>query len=424
VGVFEREHLDNGVRILTARMPHSQSTAVYLGFAVGARFETSERRGIAHFVEHMLFTGTERRPTMTALSGEVDALGAQFNAVTRKESTAYYVRCTSEHVDRALDILVDMARNSTFEPSEVEREKGVITEEMKMVYQSPREYVDENFEALLYGDTPLGRNVLGTEETVSAADRDSLVGFVQEWYTAPRIVVGIAGGVEADQRGRIEELLGDVPAGNGAVTVVAPVELDGRPQRVAIEQKDTKQAEIVLGAPSFPLDHPDRFAVAIVRAVLGGGMSSRLTRELVSGLGLAYNASAIVAAYADAGSIWAQSGVNAEKADEAVSTIVRELRRLAEEPVPPEELDKAKNYARGRFVFEIETPRGLMNNAIRRELVEGEAPEPEEILAGLAAVTAEDVQRVAREIFAPGSLRLAVIGPFDDAARFEEFLAG
>ena len=422
MGVFERQHLDNGVRILTARMPHSQSTAVYLGFAVGARYETSERRGIAHFVEHMLFTGTERRPTMTALSGEVDALGAQFNAVTRKESTAYYVRCTTEHVDRALDILVDMARNSTFEPAEVEREKGVITEEMNMVYQSPREYVDENFEALLYGDTPLGRNVLGTEETVSAIDRESLVGFVRDWYTAPRIVVGIGGGVDADLRGRIEQLLGDVPAGNGA-TAAAPAELDGRPDRVSIEQKDSKQAEIVLGAPTFPLDHPDRFVVGIVRAVLGGGMSSRLTRELVSGLGLAYNASAIVQAYADAGSIWAQSGVNAEKADEAISTIVRELRRLAEEPVPPEELDKAKNYARGRFVFEIETPRGLMNNAMRRELVEGESPEPEEILAGLAAVTAEDVRRVAGEVFARGSLRLAVIGPFDDVARFEGLLA-
>src|SRR5262245_19973099 len=221
-------------------MPHSQSTAVYLAFAVGARYETTERRGIAHFVEHMLFTGTERRPSMTALSGEVDALGAQFNAVTRKESTAYYVRCTNEHVDRGLDILVDMARNSTFEPAEVEREKGVITEEMNMVYWSPREYVDENLEALLYGDTPLGRNVLGTEETVSAVDREALVGFVGEWYTAPRIVVGIGGGLEDDLRGRIEELLSDVPTGDGA-TAAARAEPDGRPERVSIEEKDTKQ---------------------------------------------------------------------------------------------------------------------------------------------------------------------------------------
>jgi predicted Zn-dependent peptidase len=422
VGVFEREHLDNGVRILTARMPHSQSAAVYLGIAVGARYETRPHSGIAHFVEHMLFTGTERRPTMTALSGEVDALGAQFNAITRKESTAYYIRCTTEHVDRALDILVDMARNSTFAPGEVEREKGVINEEMNRVYQSPREYVDEILEALLYGDTPLGWPVIGTKETVAEVDRDALVGFVRDWYTAPRIVVGIGGGIggDLDVRGRVEELLGDLSGGDGVPA--APAVLNGSGARVAIEQKDSAQAEIALGAPTFSLGHPDRFVLAIVRALLGGGMSSRLTRELVSGRGLAYNASAVIAAYVDTGSIWAQSGVNAEKADEAVAAIVHELRRLADEPVPADELEKARNFARGRFVFEIETPRGLMGYAMRRELVEGECPEPDEILAGLAGVTAEDVQRVAREVFAPGALRLAVIGPFDDPASFEALL--
>jgi predicted Zn-dependent peptidase len=357
---------------------------------------------------------------MTALSGEVDSLGAQFNAITRKESTAYYIRCTTEHVDRALDILIDMARNSTFVPSEIEREKGVIAEEMNMVYQSPREYVDEVFEALLYGDRPLGRPVLGTKESVAAADRDSLVSFVRDWYTAPRLVVGIAGGIEGDLRGRVEELLGDVPGGDGGAD---PAELDGSGERVAIEHKDTAQAELALGAPSFPLGHPDRFVLAIIRALLGGGMSSRLYRELVSGRGLAYTVTAVVESYVDAGAIWAQGGVNAEKADEAVALIARELRRLAAEPVPPDELEKARNYARGRFVFEIETPHGLMGYAIRRELVEGRSPEPEEVLAGLGAVTAEDVQRVAREVFAPGALRVAVIGPFEDTARFEPLLA-
>lgn len=419
MGVFERDELPNGVRILTARMPHSQSAAVFLGVGAGARCEAREDRGAAHFVEHMLFTGTERRPTMTALSSEVDALGAQFNASTRKESTTYYVRSTSEHVERGLDILVDMIRNSLFDPAEIEREKGVITEEMNMVYQSPREYVDELFEELLYGDTPLGRPVIGVEETVAAATRDSLTSFKRDWYTGPRIVVGIAGGVEGDLRGRIEELLGDLPSDNGAF---APAEFDDSGRRVFLEQKDTKQADLALGARTVPLGHPDRWAVEVTRTLLGGGMSSRLYHEVVAERGLAYSVKAIVRPYADAGSLFAQAGVNAEKVDEAVQVIVEQLRRLADEPVPPDELDKARNYARGRFVFEVETPRGLLGYSVRQEVVQGGTVEPEDVLAGLAAVTAEDVQRVANEVFAPGALRLAVIGPFDDPARFEPLL--
>jgi predicted Zn-dependent peptidase len=421
VTVFEKQVLANGVRVLTARMAHAQSMACFLGFAAGSRYENAETAGTAHFVEHMLFCGTERRPSMTALSAEVDALGAQFNASTRKESTVYYVRCTTEHVAQALDILVDMTRNSTFDPAEVEREKGVIGEEMNMIYQSPREYVDEIFEALVYGDRPLGRPVIGTKDTVGAADRDTLVGFVRDWYTASRLVVGIAGGVEDDLLGPVEELLGDLPGGEGSFE---PAGLDGSAQRVALEHNESDQADLALGAPTFRLDHPDRYVLAILRALLGGGMSSRLYGELVSNRGLAYTISTVAQSYADVGTIWAQGGVNAEKAEEAVAAIAAEFSRLANEPVPSDELEKAQNYARGNFVFQVETPQGLMSYGVRRELVETGSPEPSAALEGLSAVTAEDVQRVARDVFAPGALRLAVVGPFDDADRFERLLDG
>jgi predicted Zn-dependent peptidase len=400
-------------------MPHAQSVACFLGFAAGSRYETRETSGSAHFVEHMLFTGTERRPSMTALSTEVDALGAQFNATTRKESTVYYVRCTSEHLARGLDILVDMARNSTFDPAEIEREKGVIAEEMNMIYQSPREYVDEIFEALVYGDRPLGWPVIGSRETVAAADRGTLVSFVRQWYTAPRLVVAVAGGIEDDPRPRVEELLGDLPV---AAEDLVESAFDSPDRQVVIEQKDSEQAELAIGAPSFPVGHPDRYVLAIMRALLGGGMSSRLYRGLVSERGLAYAITTVILAYADAGSIWAQGGVNAEKADEAIAAAVGEVRRIAAEPVPEDELEKARNYAWGRFVFQTETPQGLLQYALQRELIEGDCPDPQEVLAGLGAVTVDDVLRVSAELFAPGALRLAVIGPFDDLARFERLL--
>jgi predicted Zn-dependent peptidase len=418
MSVFERDELDNGVRILKAPMPHAQSVACFLGFAAGARYETKETSGTAHFVEHMLFTGTERRPSMTALSGEVDALGAQFNASTRKDSTVYWIRCTSEHLDRSLDILVDMVRNSTFRPEEIEREKGVIAEEMNMIYQSPREYVDENFEALLYGDRPLGWAVIGTKDTVGSADREQLVGFVEQWYRAPRLVVGLAGGID-DVGPRIEELLGGLPTGDGGFEPSA-LAAGGR---VTLEHNDSEQAELAVGAPSVPLGHPDRYALDLLRAVLGGGMSSRLYRELVSGRGLAYTITAVNQLYEDAGATWAQGGVNADKAEEAVELIARELRRLADEPVPADELEKARNYAKGRFVFQVETPQGLMSFALRRELVQGEAPEPAEVLAGFDAVTLDDVQRVAQDVIRDERLNLALIGPFDDPDRFGKLLS-
>jgi predicted Zn-dependent peptidase len=272
----------------------------------------------------------------------------------------------------------------------------------------------------VYGDRPLGWPVIGRRETVAAADREALVSFVRRWYTAPRLVVAIAGGLDGDPHGRVAELLEDLPGGDGGCERAA---LNGDDARVAVEQKDSEQAELAIGAPSFPADHPDRYVLGIIRALLGGGMSSRLYRVLVSERGLAYSIITIIQSYADAGSIWAQGGVNAEKADEAVSTVVRELRRLTEEPVPPDELEKALNYARGRFVFQTETPQGLLQYALSRELIEGRTPEPQEVLDGLGAVTADDVRRVARELFAPGALRLAIIGPFDDPARFERLLA-
>jgi predicted Zn-dependent peptidase len=412
--VFERAVLENGVRVLSAPMPHAQSVACYVGFAAGSRLETRETRGTAHFVEHMLFTGTERRPSMTALASEVDALGAQFNAGTRKESTVYYVRCTTEHVGRALDILADMVRHSTFDAGELEREKGVIAEEMNTIYQSPREYVDEVFEALLYGDRPLGWPVIGTKDSVGAADRGRLLSFVSDWYTAPRLVVGLAGGIDGSL-GSIEEFFGDLGGGNGAS---APAQIEDGPM-VSLDEKETEQAELAVGVPTFGLDHPDRYVLELIRTVLAGGMSSRLYRQLVSELGIAYSVQGMIEAYVDTGSIWAQAGVTIDKAEEAVAAVAAELRRLAGDGIPADELDKARNSAKGRFVFQTETPQGLVAWAIRRELLEGEAPDPSAVLAGFDRVTADDIRRVASELFAPGALRVAAIGPFDDPARFE-----
>jgi predicted Zn-dependent peptidase len=414
--------LQNGLRVLTAPLPHAQSVACYVMLAAGSRYEQDSNRGIAHFAEHMFFKGTERRPTSRELSSIVDGIGGEFNAFTSKEYTAYYIRCAGEQRDTALDVLVDMIRNSKFDAEEVEREKGVIIEEMNMYFDTPRDYVSSIYDELVFGDNPLGWETLGTRETIKAASRDTFIEYIDRWYAPHRMVIGVSGMVGDNLVPRLEELLGDL-GGNGA-GAPAPAAVERTPQpHVRVHTKDSDQAQVCVGVPSYPLEHPDRYALQMLSTVLGTGMSSRLFLEVRERRGLAYYIFGVNQSYTDAGTLFAQGGVDIARIDEAVETIVEQFRRLAEEPVPADELEKARALAKGRFVLQTESPNGLLLFGLRREVLEGKAAEPTELLAGLDAVTADDVQRVAQDLIADEGVRLAVIGPFDDEERFSKLLA-
>jgi predicted Zn-dependent peptidase len=420
VATFDRTTLSNGTRVLTAGMDHAQSVSCFLMYAAGSRYERREESGIAHFAEHMFFKGTERRPTARDIATEIDAIGGEFNAFTGKELTGYYVKCAAETRDVALDVLVDMLRNSRFDTDEIDREKGVIVEEMNMYADTPRSYVGNVWERHMYGDQPLGWDIIGNEETIRAATRDTFRGYLDRWYRPERLVVGLGGKLGDGLHERLEELLGGItPADTGAAESVVLPE-DGSPVRVHTKQSD--QAHVVIGARSYPHGHPDRYAVQLLSTVLGGGMSSRLFTEVRERRGLAYYVFCANNSYADAGALAAQGGVDLNRIDEAIETIVAELRRVAAEPVPAEELEKARSFAKGRFVLGLESPHATIMFGLRRELLEGAAVEPEEVLAGLDAVTVEDVQRVAVDILGK-DLRLALIGPFDEPARFEKLIA-
>jgi predicted Zn-dependent peptidase len=422
MSVFERQTLSNGLRVLTAPLDHAQSVACYIMLAAGSRYEDASNRGIAHFAEHMFFKGTERRPTARDLSMEVDKIGGEFNAFTSKEYTGYYIRCAGEQRDTALDVLVDMLRHSKFDAEELEREKGVIIEEMNMYMDTPRDYVSSVYEELLFGSNPLGWETLGTRETINSATRDTFLDYLDRWYHPPRIVVGVAGMVGNDLMPKLEDLLGDM-SGNGRERPAA-VQVERTPEpRVRVLRKDSDQANVCIGVPSYPLGHPDRYALTLLGTVLGTGMSSRLFLEVRERRGLAYYVFAFNNSYTDNGTLLAQGGVDLKRADEAVKVIADEFRKLADELVGEEELEKARSLAKGRFVLQTESPNGLILFGLRREVLEGAAIEPEELLAGLDAVTAEDVQRVARDVIGGSGLRLAVIGPFDEAETFEALLA-
>jgi predicted Zn-dependent peptidase len=422
MSVYERHTLENGLRVLTAPLPHAQSVACFVMLAAGSRYEQAENRGIAHFAEHMFFKGTERRPTSRDLTTIVDGIGGEFNAFTSKEYTGYYVRCAGADRDVALDVLVDMLRHSKFDPEEVEREKGVILEEMNMYFDTPRDYISSVYEELMFGENPLGWETLGTKETIRGATRETFLEYLERWYTPQRMVVGVSGKVGDDLLPTLEGLLGDM-GGNGAGSPApAQLERDGRP-RVRVHHKDSDQAQICLGVPSYPLEHPDRYALQLLATVLGSGMSSRLFTEVRERRGLAYYVYGMNHSYTDAGTLLAQGGVDLARVDEAVKVVVEQFRRMAEETVPSDELEKARSYAKGRFVLQTESPQGVILFGLRREVLEGRAAEPEEIVAGLDAVTAEDVQRVARDVIRDGALHVAVIGPFEDEERFAKLVA-
>ncbi len=417
--VFEHSTLANGIRVLTAPMPHAQSVSCFIVFAAGSRYEAREESGIAHFAEHMFFKGTPRRPTARAIASEIDGIGGEFNAFTGKELTGYYVKCAAETRDVALDVLSDMLRHSLFDPAEIDREKGVIVEEMNMYFDTPRDYIGGVYEQLLYGDQPLGRDIIGTKETVRAATRETFTSFIDRWYRPERTIVGVGGRIGDGLQGKLEELLGSIDPGPTGSPPTVEIPANGSPVKVHTKQSD--QAHIVLGARSYPVGHPDRYVVQLLATVLGGGMSSRLFTEVRERRGLAYYVFGSNHSYSDAGSLYAQAGVDINRIDDAVATIAGELRRIADEPVPADELEKARAFAKGRFVLSLESPHGTIMFGLRREVLEGGADEPDAVLAGLDAVTAEDLQRVARDILGK-RLHLAVIGPFDDAERFERLL--
>jgi predicted Zn-dependent peptidase len=421
MSVYERHTLSNGLRVLTAPLGHAQSVACYVMLAAGSRYENASNRGIAHFAEHMFFKGTERRPTARDIAMEVDSIGGEFNAFTSKEYTGYYIRCAGERRDQAFDVLVDMLRNSKFDSEELEREKGVIIEEMNMYVDTPRDYIGSVYEELLFGSNPLGWETLGTKATIEGASRETFLDYLGEWYRPSRMVVGCAGAVGDDLMSMLEGLVGDIPDGATGAPTAATIEETTEP-RVRIHRKDSDQANVALGVPSYPVGHPDRYALQLLGTVLGTGMSSRLFLEVRERRGLAYYVFAFNNSFTDAGTLYAQAGVDLKRTEEAVKVIADEFKKLAGEQVPSVELEKARALAKGRFVLQTESPNGLLVTGLRREVLEGEAVEPTEILAGLDAVTAEDIQRVAQDVIGGSGLRCAVIGPFDDEDAFAALL--
>jgi len=413
--------LPNGLRLALHPMPSTYSATVVAVVGTGSRYEDDAQGGISHFLEHMLFKGTRHWPSARQISDTIERLGGRLNASTSREVTSYYTKVPSRHVDTGLDLIADMLRHPLIDPSEVERETGVILEELAQGEDVPATVGAHLLQRTLWGAHPLGRPIIGSRESVSAVTAGTLRAPIGAPNLPPRTVLSVAGNVDPDAlTPRIEELFGDWPAAPAPGTLPAVYPTAG--ERATLARRDG-QAHLYIAAPGLSMDHPDYMAFAILAEILGGGMSSRLFAEVRERRGLAYSVGASAGAMSDHGALAIHAGVAPAKALGALEVILRELHRLSVEPVGGDELERVRGHYEGTLLLALEDSYSVAVRNGRSVLQRGYARTPEESLALVEQVGADDIQRLAAAMTAPDDLRLTVVGPFDDVTPFADVIA-
>jgi predicted Zn-dependent peptidase len=413
--------LENGLRLIMVPMPQMESVTVLVGVGAGSRHETRRVNGLFHFIEHMAFKGTKKRSSTLAIATEVDAVGGEFNAFTDKELTGYFIKLAAKHKKLAFDILSDMLTNSLFNPEEVERERGVIIEEINMYDDLPMRRVAEVFERLLYGDNPMGWNTAGEKKSVQRITRQDFLDYVGDLYFAPNISVCVAGKLVKKTMSHLtSQYFGKLKKyGKKQIKTIKPSQ---RVSKLKLVSKKTEQAHFCLGLSGYELTHPDRWVLGVLSAVLGAGMSSRLFIEVRERRGLAYYVQAEPEFYTDSGYLVARAGVRLNQIEEAIKVMLTEFDCLRQKRVTEKELKKAREFLKGHLILTLEDSKQVAGRYASQLLLEGKLRTPAETMRLIDEVTAADIQRVAKNIFQPKKLNLAIIGPYKNEAPFKKLL--
>jgi predicted Zn-dependent peptidase len=405
-----KDVLPNGLTILTESMSSVRSVSVGIWLRTGARQERVEDNGISHFIEHMLFKGTENR-SAEEIARAADSIGGHLDAFTAKETTNYSIKVLDEHLPRAFSILADLVKNPLFEPAHITNESRVIQEEIKMVEDTPDDLVHEIFTQTYWRGHALGRPILGTRRNVRSFDRKRLVSYFRRHYTPNNILIAAAGHLRHSQ---IVDLVGkefgDRPAGSAPRSGSIPVP---HPHLQVRHKKDLEQVHLCVGAPSYPQPHEKRFPAYILNSVLGGGMSSRLFQNIREKRGLAYAVFSSLSSFHDAGCLSVYAGTATDKARQVIELVLAEFCELKSGPIGPEELQRAKDYLKGSLLLSLESSTSRMGNVARQEMYFGRYISQDEIARSVDAVTAEQVQAVAQEFFHPDRLAITVLGPIN-----------
>ncbi len=410
---FHRTVLPNGLRVLTIPMSSFESVTVLVMVKAGSRYETRENNGISHFLEHMAFKGTEKRPSAIAISTLIDGIGGEFNAFTGKEVTGYYIKSSANHIDLCMDVLSDMLMHSLFDPKEIDKERGVILEEINLYEDTPARKIGDIYERLLYKDTPMGWDISGEKDVIRKIQREDFLFYMSSLYSADNIVIVVAGGIDsAKAKELVNNHFGDMNKFN-TLNYTKVVENQEKPA-VFIKRKTTEQVHIALGVRTVPLEHRDRYPLSLLSAILGGGMSSRLFHEVREKRGLAYYVRSSSEHYQDCGSLVSMAGVDPKRVEEAIKVMVQEYGKIrnSKSEIRNEEVTKAKKFLKGHLVLELEDSRAVAGFYGSQEMLEKKIDTPEEVIAKTKSVSLEDVERVAKRYFVNKGLNLAVIGNF------------
>ena len=428
---FHKTILGNGLRVLTVPMPSFESATVLVMVKAGSRYETKLNNGISHFLEHMAFKGTKKRPSAIQISTLIDGIGGEFNAFTGKETTGYYIKSSSNHIDLCMDVLSDMLTKSLFNEKEIDKERGVILEEINLYEDTPARKIGDIYERLLYKDTPMGWDIAGEKDVIKKIQKEDFVSYMKSLYSADNITVVVAGGIDSSKT----EMLVNKYFGKMHKFDTLPyfkvVENQEKPE-VFIKEKKTEQVHIAIGLRTVPLEHKDQYPLSILSAILGGGMSSRLFHEVREKRGLAYYVRSSSDHYKDCGSLVSMAGVDPKRVEEAIAVILTEYSKVKSQKskVKSEELKKAKEFLKGHLVLELEDSRAVAGFFGSQELLEKKIDSPDEVIAKINKVTMDQIEHVAKKYFVENGLNLAVIGNFPSTGsgqvasgqRFEKLL--
>ena len=469
--MFKKTVLNNGLRIITVPQKSTQAVTVLVLVGTGSKYEKKETNGISHFLEHMFFKGTKKRPTTVAIAETLDRVGGIYNAFTGEEYTGYFAKVDSSHLDMALDWVSDVYFNSLLPEKEIEREKGVIIQEINMYKDHPMSYVGILWSKLLYGDQPAGWPISGTKESVSKIYRQDLISYMKKQYVASNTIVCVSGNIEIQKTlGKIKRYFSkiktvipfkkpqvfDASVNSASITraqrrveakktsfsslpslplressvknecssSLSKVKRVGRqtkPECLLLERK-TDQTHLCLGARAYNLFHPQKYAQELLGIILGGMMSSRLFIKVRERLGIAYYVNTVVSADPDTGSLVTQAGIQNQKVEKGIQVILKEYKKIARTKLPEKELKKAKDHLKGKMTLLLEASDAQASFYGTQELLEKKILTPEKIYREIDKVSLIDIQRVAKDIFQPQKLNLALIGPFKDKKIFEKIL--
>ena len=410
--------LKNNIDVISFLMPFTETVTVLTLVKIGSRYEEERLQGISHFLEHLFFKGTKKRPTTIEIAHELDNMGAEFNAFTSKEYTGFYITAASKYIDIILDILSDILLNSLFKEEEIQKERGAVIEEMNMFQDTPMRYIGDVFEELLYGDTPLGRKVIGAKKTLNNMKRDDFINYFKENYNSQNIVISIAGKFE---NLNLEKFLGNIKMGKKS-EYEKYTDNQKIPQ-VFIMDKKTDQAQVAIGYKTFSVFDKRRTILDVLATILGGGMSSRLFTEVRERRGLCYFVRTFAEHYLDQGYIGTFSGVTLNKIDKAIKIILQEHKKIIKYEISPKELNKAKEYIKGKFLLSAEGSYDIAHFIGMEKLILDRVISIEDYFKEIQGVTTIAIKKIAQEIFIPEQLNLAIIGPFkNEENRFQKLI--